>query len=77
MDWAHHIKMDYAQNLKKDPVKAKKGPSQNFSSFRTSTIQGICSNLGPVSDRLLDRRPSTIEFGASPHQIQSSISNGR
>ena len=22
--------MDYAQNLKKDPVKAKKGPSQNF-----------------------------------------------
>ena len=26
MDWAQHIKMDYAQNLKKDPVKAKKGP---------------------------------------------------
>ena len=24
MDWAQHIKIDYAQNLKKDPVKAKK-----------------------------------------------------
>ena len=24
MDWAQHIKMDYAQNWKKDPVKAKK-----------------------------------------------------
>ena len=30
MDWAQNINMDYAQNLKKDPVKAKKGPSQNF-----------------------------------------------
>ena len=31
MYWAlKHIKMDYAKNLKKDPVKAKKGPSQNF-----------------------------------------------
>ena len=30
IDMAQHIKMDYAQNLKKDPVKAKKGPSQNF-----------------------------------------------
>ena len=30
LDWAQHIKIDYAQNLKKDPVKAKKGPSQNF-----------------------------------------------
>ena len=29
MDWGQHIKMDYAQNLKKDPVKAKKGPLQN------------------------------------------------
>ena len=25
MDWAHHIKIDYAQNLSKDTVKAKKG----------------------------------------------------
>ena len=24
MDWAHHIKLDLAQNLRKDPVKAKK-----------------------------------------------------
>ena len=30
MDWAQHIKMDYAQNLRKDSNKAKKGPSQNF-----------------------------------------------
>ena len=26
MDWAQHIKMDYGQNLRKDPVKAKKDP---------------------------------------------------
>ena len=25
MDWAQHIKMDYAPNIRKDPVKAKKG----------------------------------------------------
>ena len=30
MDWAQYIKMDYAQSLRKDPRKAKKGPSQNF-----------------------------------------------
>ena len=30
MDWAQHIKMDYAQNLRKDSNRAKKGPSQNF-----------------------------------------------
>ena len=24
MDWAQHIKMDYAQNFRKDPTKAKK-----------------------------------------------------
>ena len=24
MDWAHHIKIDYAQNLSKGPVKAKR-----------------------------------------------------
>ena len=24
MDLAHHVKMDYAQNLRKDPVKAKR-----------------------------------------------------
>ena len=23
MDWAKHIKMDYAQNLRKNPIKAK------------------------------------------------------
>ena len=51
MDWAQHIKMDYAQNLRKDSNKAKKGPSQNFYRVLSahfvlpSTIQGICSNL--------------------------------
>ena len=30
MDCAMHIKMDYAQNLRKDPVNAKKGLSQNL-----------------------------------------------
>ena len=24
MDWAQHIKIDYAQNLRKSPIKAKK-----------------------------------------------------
>ena len=24
MDWVHHIKIDYAQNLRKDDVKAKR-----------------------------------------------------
>ena len=35
MDQAQHIKMDYAQNLKKDPVKAKKGPYQNLNQSAT------------------------------------------
>ena len=30
MDWAQYFKMDYAQSLRKDPRKAKKGPLQNF-----------------------------------------------
>ena len=30
MDWAQYFKLDYAQSLRKDPRKAKKGPSQNF-----------------------------------------------
>ena len=29
MDQAQHIKMDYAQNFKKDPEMAKKRPSKN------------------------------------------------
>ena len=28
MDWAQHMKIDYGQNLRKDPVKAKKGPNK-------------------------------------------------
>ena len=28
MDWAQHIKMDYAQNLRNDPIKAKKDPRE-------------------------------------------------
>ena len=30
MDWVQHIKMNYAQNLKKGPAKSEKVPSQNF-----------------------------------------------
>ena len=30
MDWAQYFKLDYAQSLRKDPRKAKKGPSRNF-----------------------------------------------
>ena len=51
MDWAQHIKMDYGQNLRKGPVKAKKRHSQNFyrilntCPFRSSTEPRICSNF--------------------------------
>ena len=49
MDWAQHIKMDYAQNLRKDSEMAKKRPSQNYtgcvSPFHSSTIPGICTNF--------------------------------
>ena len=30
MDWAQHIMMDYAQNLRKDPTKAKKLTFRRF-----------------------------------------------
>ena len=30
MDWAQHIKMDYAQNLRKDTEIGKKRPPQNY-----------------------------------------------
>ena len=30
MDWTQHIEMDYAQNIRKNPEKAKKGPSKFF-----------------------------------------------
>ena len=30
MDWAQNINMDYAQNLKKDPLKAKKDPNKIY-----------------------------------------------
>ena len=49
MDWVQQIKMDYAQNVKKDSEMAKKRPSQNYtgcvSPFHSSTIPGICSNF--------------------------------
>ena len=38
MYWAMNIKMDYAQNLRKDPVKAKK---RTF----TKSIQGAATEL--------------------------------
>ena len=53
MDWAQHIKMDYAQNLRKDPKKAKKGPYQNqyrvlsahFAVLQYKEFAAISSNL--------------------------------
>ena len=35
MDWAQHIKMDYAQNLRKDPIMANRKPihSENIELF--------------------------------------------
>ena len=30
MDWAQYFKLDYDQSFRKDPRKAKKGPSRNF-----------------------------------------------
>ena len=42
LDWAMHIKMDYAQNLSKDLVKAKK---RTFIKF----IQGAATELTPPS----------------------------
>ena len=30
MDWAQHIKMDYAQNMRKDPTKAKNFTFRRF-----------------------------------------------
>ena len=30
MDWAQHLKMDYAQNLRKDPPKAKQTTFRRF-----------------------------------------------
>ena len=33
MDWAHHIMMDYAQNLRKHTIKAKK--------YQKKTIHGV------------------------------------
>ena len=53
MDWAQHIKMNYAQNLKKDPVKARKGFYQNlyrvlsahFAVLQYKEFTAISSNL--------------------------------
>ena len=56
IDWAQHVKMDYAQNLRKDPVKAKKDPHKISTGYylpisqfyRTGNLQQfwqICSKL--------------------------------
>ena len=49
MEWAQHINIDYAQNLKKDPEKAKKDLTKflqgALSSFCSPSILGICSNF--------------------------------
>ena len=50
MDWAQHMKIDYGQNLRKDPVKAKKYPlkisTENYlpisQFYKTRTLQQFC-----------------------------------
>ena len=46
LDWAIHIKMDYAQNLRKDSKKAKKRTLSKF-------LQGVEVVLTPPSTTLL------------------------
>ena len=46
LDWAVHIKMDYAQNLKKDSIKAKKRTLSKF-------LQGVEVVVTPPSTTLL------------------------
>ena len=41
MDWAQHIMMYYAQNQRKDPVKAKQGPSKNFCRILTANFTNL------------------------------------
>ena len=47
--WAEHILMDYAPNIRKDPVKAKKDLTKflqdTFCLFYSSTEPRICSNF--------------------------------
>ena len=52
MDWAQHIKMDYAQNLRKDSEMAKKDPhkiiqgvSAQFTVLQYQGFAVISSNL--------------------------------
>ena len=52
LDWTQHKKIDYTQNLRKTPVKAKIRPSQCFYMgtasaclFHSATELGICNNF--------------------------------
>ena len=53
MDWAQNINMDYAQNLKKDPLKAKKDPNKIYTGccqlilqlYNTRNFAAISYNL--------------------------------
>ena len=46
MDWAQHIKMDYAQNQRKDPNTAKKDPVRVLSAhFSALQYNEFCSNF--------------------------------
>ena len=52
MDWAQHIKMDYAQNLRRDSEMAKKtlkkiiqGVAVNFTVLQNQIFAAISSNL--------------------------------
>ena len=53
MDWAQNFNMDYAQNLKKDPLKDKKDPNKIYTGYcqlilqlyNTRNFAAISSNL--------------------------------
>ena len=50
MDWAQHIKMDYAQNLRKDSEMGKKRPSAHFTGLQYQEFAVISSNLIKTSN---------------------------
>ena len=53
LDWAMHIKMDYAQNLRKGSIKAKKRTLSKF-------LQGAEVVLTPPSTTLLSLRGNKL-----------------
>ena len=77
MDWAQYIQMDYAQILRKDPRKAKKGPSQNFYMIVLALLDRVvymvsCKSLiklvqsKMVDGKVYPKKATTKDFQKSP-----------